>query len=273
MLPRQLCQNDLCWLLDEAILDLRFYALEVRVAIYLDSADPDDARQAIGLGFVSGITTNPTLLARVKRPPGQVLRELCHICPGNVFYQLVAPTLSERRKEAERILLLNEELQQEDARAFAWQREPGQEREPALTLLGRVGLKIPACTENMKLVADFATLGLKVAVTAMFSLAQAYLACAAGATYVLPYVNRITRLRGDGIAFVRELAQVCEAVGRGTEVLAASIKSPQEAVQTLLAGAHHVSAPLSILLAMGHDPLSEQAVVDFARVASQAQLE
>jgi transaldolase len=264
----------LCWLLDEAILDWRFYALEVRVAIYLDSADPDDARQAMGLGFVSGITTNPTLLARVKRPPGQVLRELCHICPGNVFYQLVAPTLSERRREAERIVLLNEELAQEDARAFdAWQREPGQERELALAPLGRVGLKIPACTENMNLVAEFATLGVNVAVTAMFSLAQAYLACEAGATYVLPYVNRTTRLRGDGIAFVRELAQVCEAVGRGTEVLAASIKSPDEAVQTLLAGAHHVSAPLFILFAMGHDPFSEQAVADFAEAASQAQSE
>jgi transaldolase len=251
---------------------LAFIAREVSVAVYLDSADPEDARQAMALGFVRGITTNPKLLARVKRPPGEVLRELCHICPGNVFYQLTAATVSERLKEAERILLLNEELQHEDAQAFdAWQHGLAQGREPPLTSLGRVGLKIAACTENMALVAEFTDRDAKVAVTALFSLAQAYLACEAGATYVLPYVNRTTRLRGDGIAFVRELAEVCEAVDRGTEVLAASIKSPQEAVQTLLAGAHHVSAPLAILLAMGHDPLSEQAVADFARAASQTQ--
>jgi transaldolase len=253
---------------------VRFYPLEVKVAIYLDSADPNDARQAMGLGFVSGITTNPTLLAKVKRPPSEILRELCHICPGHVFYQLSAATRSERRNEAERILLLNEELQQEDARAFdAWQRELAHGREPDLTSLGRVGLKIPASTQNMALVAEFTARNTKVAVTAIFSLAQAYLASEAGATYVLPYVNRTTRLRGDGIAFVRELAQVCRAVGRGTEVLAASIKSPEEAVQTLLAGAHHVSAPLPILLAMGQDPLSEQAVAGFARAASEAQSE
>jgi transaldolase len=254
------------------ILDLAFLTREVSVAIYLDSADPQDARQAMALGFVRGITTNPSLLAKVKRPPVEVLRELCHVCPGNVFYQLAAATVSERREEAERILLLNEELRHEDAQAYdAWQRELAQGRDPHLTSLGRVGLKIPACTENMALVAEFTDRDAKVAVTAMFSLAQAYLACEAGATYVLPYVNRTTRLRGDGIAFVRALAQVCEAVGRGTEVLAASIKSPQEAVQTLLAGAHHISAPLTILLAMGHDPLSEQAVADFARAASQMQ--
>ena len=140
-----------------------------------------------------------------------------------------------------------------------------------MTSLGRVGLKIPACTANMTLVAEFANRDVKVAVTALFSLAQAYLACEARATYVLPYVNRTTRLRGDGIAFVRQLAEVCEAAGRGTKVLAASIKSPHEAVQTLLAGAEHVSAPLSVLLDMGHDPLSEQAVADFARAASQTQ--
>ncbi len=244
------------------------------MAIYLDSADPNDARQAVALRFVSGITTNPRLLGKVKQPPGEVLRELCHICPGNVFYQLAARMLPERRNEAEQILLLNDDLQQEDTRAFdAWQREMAQGRERSLTPLGRVGLKIPACTKNMALVAEFADRGVKVAVTAIFSLAQAYLACEAGATYLLPYVNRTTRLRGDGFAFVRQLARVCEAVDRGTEVLAASIKSPQEAVQTLLAGAHHVSAPLHILLAMGHDPLSEQAVADFARAASQTQSE
>ena len=96
----------------------------------------------------------------------------------------------------------------------------------------------------------------------------AFLTASAGADYVLPYVNRMSRLRGDGPGFVRDLARVCEAVGLGTEVLAASIKSPEEAVQTLLAGAQHVSMPWAVLQAMGHDPLSEEAVADFRRASS-----
>jgi len=211
------------------------------MSIYLDSAILEEARQALGLGFVRGITTNPLLLAKAKRPAGEVLGELRQICPGTVFYQLTAPTLDERRAEAEAILQLN-----------------------LNSGPGRIALKIPASTENMVLVDEFSRKEVKVAVTALFSLPQAYLACESGATYVVPYVNRITRLRGDGLAFVREPAQVCQVTGRGTEVLAASIKSPEEAVCALLVGAHHISAPLNVLLAMGYDPLSEQAVAEFA---------
>ena len=213
------------------------------MAIYLDSALPEEARQAVSLGFVTGITTNPKLIVKTGRPASDVIVELCDICPGAVFYQLTAPTASERRSEGERMLALRPK---------------------------QIGLKIPASTENMALVANLSVVA-PVAVTALFNSAQGYLACEAGAQYLLPYVNRTTRLRGDGLAFVTQLAQVCRAVGRGTEVLAASIKSSEEAVETLLAGASIVSAPLPILVAMGHDPLSEQAVAEFAEAISATQ--
>ncbi len=235
------------------------------MSIYLDSALPEEARQAISLGFVRGITTNPTLLAKAKRPAPEVLRELCHICPGTVFYQLTASTVAERRTEAEQILRLNYEFEEEEDRQFTkWEDNLFIDDSSSLQL-GRIGLKIPASTENMALVAEFSDEGVTVAVTALFNPAQAYLACEAGAKYLLPYVNRTTRLRGDGLCFVQELAQVCKAVGHGTEVLAASIKSPEEAVKTLLAGAHHISVPLAVLLAMGHDPLSDEAVAEFSK--------
>lgn len=238
------------------------------MSIYLDSALPEEARQAMSLGFVRGITTNPALLAKVKRPAAEVLRELCHICTGTVFYQLTAPTVAERRVEGKRILRLNDEFREEEDKQFAeWEKNPTASEFYPLQL-GKIGLKIPASTENMALVAEFSDKGVEVAVTALFNTAQAYLACEAGAKYLLPYVNRTTRLRGDGFGFVRELAEVCKAVGRGTEVLAASIKSPEEAVRTLLAGAHHISAPLAVLLAMGNDPLSDEAVAEFARKSS-----
>jgi transaldolase len=237
------------------------------MAIYLDSAMPDEARQAMGLGFVRGITTNPALLARVDGPVMDVVRELCSICDGTVFYQLTAATVTERLEEGERILTLNEEFKRSNDDAFAkWEFALAEGEDGEWLRFGRVGLKIPATTENMSLVSHFSDRGETVAVTAIFSAAQAYAACESGSTYLLPYVNRTTRLRGDGIAYVRELVEVCRAVDRGTEVLAASIKTPHEAVCTLLAGARHVSMPLSVLTAMGHDPLSEQAIADFASV-------
>jgi transaldolase len=239
------------------------------MAIYLDSAIPDEARQAMSLGYVRGITTNPALLAKVHRPAAEVLRELCSICDGTVFYQLEADTVSERLEEGKRILSLNEVFKPGDAEAPAREQgAPAKGEEADRAHFGRVGLKVPATTENMALVSHFSGRGTVVAVTAIFNSAQAYAACEAGATYLLPYVNRTTRLRGDGIAFVHELVEICDVADRGTEVLAASIKTPQEAVSTLLAGAHHVSMPLAILIAMGHDPLSVQAIADFARATS-----
>ena len=165
------------------------------------------------------------------------------------YLQLTAATAIKRLDEGERILRLDGELKQSEGR-------------------GRIGLKIPASTENMALVAAFSARGAPVAVTAMFNLAQAYAACESGATYLLPDINRMKRLRGDGVGFVKDLTRVCQAVGRGTEILAARIKSPEEAVQTLLVGAQHVSMPLLVLLALGYDPLSEQAVAEFARASS-----
>jgi transaldolase len=208
------------------------------MTLFLDSALADDARRAGALGFVGGVTTNPTLMAKAARPAEDVIRELCALCPGIIFYQLAAPTLAERETEAHRMANLNP---------------------------GRVGIKIPCTLENLALAARLSKAGYVVGITAIFSAAQAHLACQAGARYVLPYVNRSTRLLGDGLALVREMRAVIDANRSATEIIAASLKSTDEAVQTVLAGAHHLTLPLAIIEAMGQHPLSEQAIEEFAR--------
>lgn len=205
------------------------------MTILLDSALLEEARAAAALGFVHGITTNPALLAHAGGPAGEVIPSLAAIVEGTVFYQLTAETPEEQEAEA--------------LAALEW-------------APGRIGLKIPATTANMALVSKFATRA-PVAVTAIFSAAQGIAACSAGARYLLPYVNRTTRLKGDGPGFVRILRQVADASGAGTEVLAASIKSGDEAVATLLAGAQHLSMPLAVLRELGEDPLSYDAIEGF----------
>ena len=211
------------------------------MTLFLDSASSEDARRAFAYGFVGGITTNPNLLGKIRRPAEEVISELCDIASGTVFYQLQADDPGARRSEGERMLQLAP---------------------------GRVGLKIPCTRENLRLAAEFASQGHTVGVTAIFSPAQVYLACEAGARYVLPYVNRSTRLLGDGPGLVRRMRAVIEAVASPLEIIAASIKSPQEALETVLAGAHHLTLPLGVIDAMAQHELSDDAIGAFSQAGN-----
>ena len=82
---------------------------------------------------------------------------------------------------------------------------------------------------------------------------------------MLPYVNRSTRLLGDGFGLVEAMRAVIDSGSYPVEIIAASVKSPEEAVQTLLAGAHHLTLPLAVIQAMGQHPLSDETIAAFAR--------
>lgn len=204
--------------------------------LYLDSALESEARAAHALGFVGGITTNPTLVTRAGRDPDELLRALCDITDGNVFYQLTADTVDARRAEAERVMAIDR----------------------------RVGIKIPCTTENLAL-AQSLVLDTTVAMTTIFSPAQALLAVLARVHHIIPYVNRTTRLLGAGPDLVRQMRAVIDAsrAGTRTRILAASIQSPSEAVAALLAGAHDMTLPLAVIHAMGEHELSDQAIQQF----------
>ena len=210
----------------------------VLMAIFIDSARPEEARQAFGLGFVAGVTTNPKLLSQESGEPLELIRELCSISPGPVFYQLAAPTVAEREQEALRF----------------------QRLAPV-----KLVMKIPCTTENLALLARLTReRQMSCAATALFSAAQGYLACEAGARYLIPYVNRITVRGGDGPGFVGRLAEVSRSCGKGAEVLAASLKTPDEVVAAVVAGARHVTLPLGTIKALGEDPRSLEAIEEFS---------
>ncbi|GAB4469145.1 MAG: fructose-6-phosphate aldolase [Anaerolineae bacterium] len=204
------------------------------MAIFLDSANPDDARRARALGFVAGVTTNPKLMAQESMPPLAILKELVAAFDGPVWFQVTADTLEGRLEQARQAVSVS----------------PGQ-----------VVAKIPANTENFTLAARLVSEGITCGVTAVYSPAQVYLAAQAGARYVAPYVSRMTRQLGDGLAVVREMAAILR--GTQTEIVAASLKSVEEIVSVLMAGAHHVTVPLDLICAMGDHPLSARAIEEF----------
>jgi transaldolase len=208
---------------------------DVEMAIYIDSADTDDARRARELGFVKGVTTNPAHMAKAGRPGLEVLRDLLEIFDGPVFYQVTTGSVEERIDQVWE----------------AYNIRPQQ-----------VVIKLPATTDNYTIVSRLAPSGVTFCVTAACSAAQAYLAAQAGAGYVAPYVNRLTRQLGDGLAVVRDMARILQ--GSQTSVLAASLKSVDEVEASILAGARDVTMPLDLIMALGEHELSRQAIVEFS---------
>jgi len=205
------------------------------LGLFLDSASEADAQQAQSLGFIQGITTNPKLMLKNPRPALETLAVLIDIFDKHVFYQLTAQTTE---------AMLDEAWQAYDIRP------------------DRVVIKIPATTQNMSLISKLP--GVDIAITSVYSAAQAYLAVQAKAHYVIPYVNRATHLMGNGLQLVENIARVTK--GTETQILAASIKSVDEAVNTLHAGADHITVPLELIQAMGDHDLSKQAIQDFANL-------
>ena len=122
-------------------------------------------------------------------------------------------------------------------------------------------LKIPATELGFRATAHLSQ-NIACSVTAIYSRAQAAIASEAGAKYAIAYVNRATRLLGDGLALVAQMSKILHH--SQTEILAASIKSPEEAAATLRAGAHHLTVPLKILRAMSDNELSNQTVAEFS---------
>lgn len=203
--------------------------------IYLDSAIVTEVKIALTLGWVKGITTNPTLLAKSQLSPEETLQQLAELSPGELYYQITASDF--------------EGMLAEGRKAFE--------------IIGeKTVLKVPATAVGFQVVARMSR-EIPCAVTAIYTPAQTALSREAGAKYAIAYVNRATRLLGDGLALVRDMSAVLKECN--TKILAASLKSPEEAAAALQAGAHHITIPLNVLQDMTTHELSQQTVEEFAK--------
>jgi transaldolase len=204
------------------------------MAFYLDSAISAEAEIVKHWGWVKGITTNPTLLAKANTPPEATLKTLVSLTSGPVYYQLFASD--------------KEKMITEGRKAFQ--------------IIGsQTILKIPATPLGFEVVATLSA-EITCSVTGIYSPTQAAVAREAGAKIAIAYVNRAERLLGDGIALVRDMSSILK--GSDVEILAASIKSPAQAVASLQAGATHLTLPLVMLQSIATHEFSNQTVSDFA---------
>lgn len=203
------------------------------MSIYLDSAIPSEARLAAETGWLYGVTTNPTLLAQSPHPPAETYRQLAELPVQEIYYQVPAMDLATMHRH---VTLAGEILGE------------------------KLVVKIPPTREGFSFAAAIST-DYKTCITAIFSPAQALAARAAGANYIAVYVNRATNWMGDGLG----LTQACAAAlaGSETQILAASLKSSEEAVAAYKAGANHLTVPFTLLQSLIESEHSARAVQMF----------
>jgi len=206
------------------------------MAILLDSASADDAAAAAGLGFVHGITTNPALMAReTKEPLAHLQRLLAAFPAGPICYQPTRTSYADMNDEA---------------------------RAAAALAPDRVVAKLPATLDAIKLAAALKNDGIRCALTAVYSPAQALLAHEVGCVWIIPYVDRAARHSAGTV--VEELAAILACLRSSTRILAASLKSAPQVVDSILHGSHDITAPLEVLRGLPAHPLTESAVREFA---------
>ena len=206
--------------------------------LFLDSALLEEVRACAEWGWVTGVTTNPTLLAQSSQSPEIILKKIRKLIKGPVFYQLTGKTINAMKKEAEK----------------------GQD------ILGKqLVLKIPATELGFKATALLSKKYV-CAVTSIFTPAQGLVAHAAGARFALYYHNRAKRLLENGETFAAKLVQVLNRTD--TRVIAASLKSPEEVVEARSAGVNIMSANFNVLKQMMSHKLSIKAVEEFDQTGS-----
>lgn len=202
---------------------------------FLDTANITEIKDILPLGVVAGVTTNPTLIAKEKQDIRAVIREIAALTPGPVSAEVISTTFEDMLPEAH-----------------------------GLAQLGKnVVIKVPVTVDGLKTVSALAAAGIKTNVTLIFTVNQALLAARAGAAFVSPFVGRLDDISQDGIALIKDTADVFASHGIETEIIAASIRHPMHVTQAALAGAHIATVPAKVLVSLLNHPLTEAGIQRF----------
>src|ERR687898_3554876 len=205
--------------------------------IFLDTADIEEIRTVARWGVLDGVTTNPTLYAKVGGSYDDVLRQICDLTPGPVSAEVVAEHADEMLSEG---------------RQFA-------------KIAPNIVVKVPMSEEGLEAISRFADEGIKTNCTLIFSANQGLLAAKAGASLLSPFVGRLDDINEDGMATIRELATIVRLHGLASEVLVASIRHPRQVTEAAMAGAHIATVPLKVLRQMVNHPLTTSGTAQFRK--------
>ena len=205
---------------------------------FLDTANIDEIRQGASLGILDGVTTNPTLAAKEKKPFREQILEICDILKnGIVNAEVVSTDYEGMLREAREVV--------------SWH--------------PNVVAKIPMIPEGVRALSTLSREGVRVNVTLVFSPSQALIAAKAGAYIVSPFLGRLDDISIDGIALLREIMQIYRAYDYKTQVLAASLRHPLHVVEAAKMGAHIGTMPFKVFEMLFKHPLTDRGLESFLK--------
>ena len=203
--------------------------------LFLDTTDTKVLADLAATGLVDGVTTNPTLIAKSGRPMLEVIAEICGLVEGPVSAEVAATEHAQMLAEGRKLA----------------------------GVAPNVVVKVPLTREGLIATAEFAREGIQTNVTLCFSAAQALLAAKAGASYISPFIGRLDDHGADGMSLIGDIRAIYDNYGFDTEILAASIRTPEHVRDAALHGADCATIPPAVFEALFKHPLTEKGLDQF----------
>ena len=204
---------------------------------FVDTADTDAIRELNELGMVDGVTTNPSLIMKSGRDIKEVTKEICDMVDGPVSAETVA-------LDAEGMIAEGRELAK---------------------VADNITIKVPLTWDGLKACKVLSGEGRMVNVTLCFSANQALLAAKAGATFISPFIGRLDDLNLDGMELIADIREIYDNYGFETNILAASIRSPNHMSEAAKIGADVATAPPDVIRKMALHPLTDKGLDAFLK--------
>lgn len=205
--------------------------------LFIDTANVDYIKEANDLGVICGVTTNPSLIAKEGRDFKEVVSEITSIVDGPISAEVISLEHDGMVTEALELAKIHK----------------------------NIVIKIPMCAEGLKAVKILTAKKIKTNVTLIFSAAQALLAARAGASFVSPFLGRLDDIGSEGMALIRDIADIFSIHGIETEIIAASIRNPIHVIEAAKAGCDIATVPYNVIMQMMNHPLTSSGIEKFLK--------
>ncbi len=203
--------------------------------LFIDTANLKEIKDAVSLGVIDGVTTNPTLIARENRQANDLLKEICSLVDGPVSAEVISLQSEEMVKEAAELVKIAK----------------------------NIVIKIPLIKEGLKAVKILKGKGIKTNVTLCFSPSQALLAAKAGADYISPFIGRLDDISHAGMDLICDIKQIYSNYNFKTEIIVASVRNPIHVVDAAKIGADIATVPFAVIEQLIKHPLTDIGIQRF----------
>ena len=202
---------------------------------FIDTANIDEIKQAAAMGVLDGVTTNPSLAAKVDAPYRDILAEICKVVLGPVSAEVLSTDTTGMLKEADELVKIAD----------------------------NIVVKIPTILEGLKAIKELTERGIKTNATLVFNPMQALLVAKAGAAYVSPFIGRLDDISSDGMGLIADVVTIYSNYALDTEVLVASVRHPMHVVEAARIGADVCTMPLKVISQLISHPLTDIGLEKF----------